>query len=87
MPFGRKGVRAGTTVDTTSAGVSERGASAASTPSTQRTHVCGAECGSDWVDADLSVCAVHPSGQQNVSVPAKSANAKSVRIATHRATR
>jgi hypothetical protein len=87
MPIGRDGVRAGTTVDTTPAGASERGASATSTPSTQRTHVCGAECGSDWVDADLSFCVVHPSGQQNLSIPAKSANATSVTIATHRATR
>ena len=87
MPFGREGVRAATTLDTTPAGVSERGASAASTPSTQSTHVCGTECGSDCVETDLSVCAVHPSGQQNLSVPAKSANATSVRIATHRATR
>ena len=87
MPFGSGGVRAGATLATRPAGVSERGASAASTPSTHRTHVCGAECGSDWVDAGLSVCAVYPSGQQNLSVPAKSANATSVTIATHRATR
>jgi hypothetical protein len=85
MPFGSGSVRAGTTLATRPAGVSERGASPASTP-TQRTHVCGAECGSDWVEADSSVCPVHPSGQQNLSVPAKSANATSVTIATHRAT-
>src|SRR5574341_490067 len=86
MPFGREGVRAGTTLDTTPAGISERGASTASTP-THRTHVCGPLWGTDSVDAVPLFPSVQPSGQQILSAPTRRMKATSVTPQRNRTTR
>lgn len=86
MPFGSDGVRAGTTLDTTPAGVSERGASAASTP-TQRTHVCSPLWGTDSVEGVPLFPSVQPSGQQILSAPTRNMKATSVKPQTNRTTR
>jgi hypothetical protein len=87
MPFGSDGVRAGTTLDTRPAGVSDRGASTASTPSTHRTQVCGPLWGTDSVDAVPLFPSVQPSGQQILSPPTRSMKATSVTPQTNRNTR
>ena len=78
MPFGREGVRAGATEDTTPAGVSQRGASAASTPSTHKTQECSPLWGTDSVEAASLFLSVQPSGQQILSPPTRSRKATSV---------
>lgn len=86
MPFGNDGVRAGSTLDTAPA-LSERGASAASTPSTHRTQVCGPLRGTDSVEGALSLLSVQPSGQQILSPPTRSVKVMSVTPQTNRNTR
>lgn len=78
MAFGSADVRRGTTLATRPAGASERGTSAASTPSTQRTQVCSPSWGTDSVDAGLFPVSVQPSGQQILSPPTRSMKATSV---------
>ena len=86
MPIGSGSVRVGTTLDTAPAAVSERGASAASTPNTHRTQVCVPSWGTDCVEVELMVRSVQPSGQQILSAATRSMKATSVTPQRNRTT-